>query len=178
MKLGQIIPSVELKRENGKIFKTSEKQPGQPFLFIFYASDCPYSRSYSDRFRKLFERYREEQLRIYLVSIVPDEITREDLVKKEIKIGGADSRNFLMDEEWSAVNAFSIASVPQAYLFGANQRLVYKGAIDDDWKNHDMVTRVYLEDALESTLDNVEVDFPEIDSVGTPVSQFVKGRSQ
>jgi hypothetical protein len=40
--------------------------------------------------------------------------------------------------------------------------LVYKGAIDDCWENEAMVTTVHLEDAIEETLDGMEIDFPEI----------------
>ena len=47
--------------------------------------------------------------------------------------------------------------------------MVYKGAIDDSWDNENAVTRVYLEDAIEYTLDGMDIDFPEIPAVGCSV---------
>ncbi|MOA54296.1 hypothetical protein D3C78_1778860 [compost metagenome] len=44
--------------------------------------------------------------------------------------------------------------------------MVYKGAIDDSWENENMVTRVYLEDAIEAALDGIDVDYPEVAPVG------------
>ena len=58
---------------------------------------------------------------------------------------------------------------PEVFLFNSKRELVYKGAIDDCWENEAMVTNVYLEDAIESALDGVEVDYPEVAPVGTPI---------
>jgi len=58
---------------------------------------------------------------------------------------------------------------PEAFLFNSKRELVYRGAIDDSWENAKAVTRVYLEDAIEMSLDGLEVDFPEIQPVGCSI---------
>ncbi len=55
---------------------------------------------------------------------------------------------------------------PEVFLFNSKRELVYKGAIDDSWENPNMVTTVYLEDALECALDGIDVDYPETPAVG------------
>lgn len=170
------MPDIELKRENGGIFKTPSEKPDKPYLFIFYSPECPVSLAYKERFSDLFEKYREDDLRIFLVNITAEEpLAKDDISRevKEVKKGDADERNFLLDLDRQAVRKFGLDIVPQAYLFGFNMRLVYKGAIDDEWQSENIVTRVYLEDALENTLDNLDVDFEEIAPVGTKVEELL-----
>jgi hypothetical protein len=58
---------------------------------------------------------------------------------------------------------------PEAFLFNNNRELVYRGAIDDNWENEAAIMQVYLEDAVEYSLDGLEVDYPEIDAVGCTI---------
>jgi len=58
---------------------------------------------------------------------------------------------------------------PEVFLFNSKRELVYRGAIDDCWDNEAMVSNVYLEDAIENALDGIEVDYPEIPPLGTPI---------
>ena len=57
----------------------------------------------------------------------------------------------------------------EAFVFNSKRKLVYKGAIDDNWESEHMVMQVYLEDAIEDTLDGMEPDYPEITAVGCSV---------
>jgi hypothetical protein len=58
---------------------------------------------------------------------------------------------------------------PEVFLFNRKRELSYKGAIDDCWENEAMITNVYLEDAIEETLDGMDIDYPEITPIGTPI---------
>ena len=54
-------------------------------------------------------------------------------------------------------------------MFNSKRELVFQGAIDDNWENESMVTRVFLQDAIEDALDGMEPDYPEIPAVGCSV---------
>lgn len=73
---------------------------------------------------------------------------------------------YLKDEEANLAKQLGAKVTPQAFLFNSRRELVYQGAIDDAWDQPNLVTRVYLEDAIEYTLDGLEVDFPETDAIG------------
>ena len=76
---------------------------------------------------------------------------------------------YLYDEDQQVLKALGTIRTPEAFLFNSKRELVYKGAIDDSWDNEHAVTRVYLEDALEYTLDGLDVDYPEIPAVGCSI---------
>jgi hypothetical protein len=76
---------------------------------------------------------------------------------------------FLHDETQEVARTFGAQVNPEVFLFNRKRELVFKGAIDDSWQNEAMATSVYLEEAIEEALDGMEIDFPEIPAVGTPI---------
>ena len=76
---------------------------------------------------------------------------------------------YLHDEDQSVVKKLGATRTPEVFVFNSKRELVYKGAIDDNWENEHMVTRVYLEDAIEYTLDGMEPDYTELPAVGCSV---------
>ena len=73
------------------------------------------------------------------------------------------------DPEQITAEKLGATRTPEAFVFNSKRKLVYKGAIDDHWENEGMVTRVYLQDAIEYTLDGMEPDFTDIPAVGCSV---------
>jgi hypothetical protein len=76
---------------------------------------------------------------------------------------------YLKDEDQSVAKLFGATCNPEVFLFNSKRELTYKGAIDDNWESENGVTAAYLEDAIEETLDGMDIDFPEIPSNGTPI---------
>ena len=58
---------------------------------------------------------------------------------------------------------------PEVFLFNSKRELVYKGAIDDSWDNESTVMSVYLDDAIEYTLDGIDIDYPEVEAEGCSI---------
>jgi hypothetical protein len=76
---------------------------------------------------------------------------------------------YLKDEDQNVAKLFGATCNPEVFLFNSKRELTYKGAIDDNWESENGVTAAYLEDAIEETLDGMDIDFPEIPSNGTPI---------
>ena len=76
---------------------------------------------------------------------------------------------YLYDEDQRVATKLGATRTPEAFVFNSKRKLVYKGAIDDNWESEHMVMQVYLEDAIEDTLDGMEPDYPEITAVGCSV---------
>ena len=72
----------------------------------------------------------------------------------------------MYDENQEVAQQLGATKTPEVFVFNSKRELVYKGAIDDNWENPELVTWGYLEDAIEDALDGVDVDFPLIDAVG------------
>lgn len=141
-------------------------------LIIVTCNHCPYSRAYWKRIEKLYHRYNEDNLGIIMinandVSQYPQDSFENMQRVMEERFG--DDFIYLYDETQEVVKKLGARRTPEAFVFNSKRELTYQGAIDDNWENAHMVTRVYLEDAIESTLDGFEVDFPEIPAVGCTI---------
>lgn len=120
----------------------------------------------------MIQNYRSDSLGILFVNTFKGEEPKdenEDQLLEDAK----ESNSFVKlvnDEDLELANAFGTNVTPEAFLFGKGQKLVYRGAIDNAWENPELVTRVYLQDALEYALDGYAIDHPEIKAFGTPLA--------
>ncbi len=172
MELGEPLFEFELVDEEGqsiaphKIFDNYDA-----ILFLFYSSYCPYSQAYCNRFRKIIDEYKPDSLGILFINIQNG--NNEPSEEEEALIEKAQQNKAFIklvnDEDKQLAKAFGVQVTPQAFIFDKNKKLAYKGPIDNAWENEELVTRVYLRDALHYTLDGFAVDFPEIEPIGTPV---------
>lgn len=140
-------------------------------LIIVTCNHCPYSRAYWNRIKKLYDRYEEDNLGIITINSNDAKQYPDDSYDNMVKLAKTLGNTFvyLHDETQEVAIKLGARRTPEAFLFNSQRKLVYRGAIDDSWENEHMVTRVYLEDAIEYTLDGLEVDFPEIPAVGCTI---------
>jgi hypothetical protein len=59
--------------------------------------------------------------------------------------------DYLYDEDQSVARALGAERTPEVYVFDAERRLVYHGAVDDN-RDSEAVTTHYLRDALDALL--------------------------
>lgn len=175
LKIGDKMPDFKLPGVFGKTRNNYEFSDKYALAIVFTSNDNKYSIAYSERLIKLFDRYEDDNFAIIGINsndaVQSPSDTFETMVKaaKRYKL---EERNFLYlhDETQEVAKAFGARYNPEVFLFGENRELVYKGAIDDNWEHEQLVTRVYLEDAIEYCLDGIEVDFPEVPvSSGEPI---------
>lgn len=57
---------------------------------------------------------------------------------------------YLLDSESLIANAIGAQTTPHVFVFDKNFKLVYKGTIDDNYKDAAAVQHNYLKDAVES----------------------------
>ena len=76
--------------------------------------------------------------------------------------------DYLHDPDQSLARALGSERTPEVFVFDAERRLVYHGAIDDD-RDGDAVTQHYLRDALEAALVGEEPSLAETAAVGCSV---------
>ena len=76
--------------------------------------------------------------------------------------------DYLHDEEQSVARALGSERTPEVYVFAADRRLAYHGAVDDN-RDEEAVSAHYLRDALDAVLDG-RVPLPsETPAVGCSV---------
>ena len=63
---------------------------------------------------------------------------------------------YLVDETQKVADQFKAQCTPDLYLFDSNQKLVYHGRLDDNWKDETQVKKEELKEAIE----NLSADKP------------------
>lgn len=174
MKLGDKLIQFELEDEEGQSiapYRMFDTYDG--ILIIFYSSYCLYSQLYFSRFQKLIDEYKPDSLGILFINLLNGNQSEQAEAEQELIDKAQNHKAFIKlakDEDKQLAKAMDVQVTPEAFLYDRNQKLAYKGPIDNSPDNEEMVTRVYLKDAIDYTLDGFAVDFPEIQAEGTPVS--------
>ena len=133
-------------------------------LIVVTCNHCPYARAYWNRLKNFAKKYEEDNLA--MVAINPNDATRYPadsfdnmkVLSEELKLNFP----YLHDKTQAVSKKLGATRTPEAFLFNNNRELAYRGAIDDNWENESMVTRVHLEDAIEYCLDGLEIDYPAV----------------
>lgn len=174
MEIGDKFIEFTLKGADGKMHNIYEYADKYALCIVFTSNSCPYSKSYGKRLIKLLNAYEDDNFGIIGISSNDAAQSPEDSYEKMVAISeklGLESINFmyLHDEDQSVAKAYGATTNPEVFLFNSKRELVYRGAIDDNWQSASLVTRVYLEDAIEYCLDGLEVDFPFVPAEGCPI---------
>lgn len=129
-------------------------------LIIFSCNTCPFVVAWEDRYNDLHSLAANNKIGAVLVN------------SNEAKRKGDDSENemlehyrkqaysmpYLMDNNHELADAFGAKTTPHVFLFDGDNKLVYRGAIDDNFKDKDAVTKTYLADALKQLGTGVEIE--------------------
>jgi peroxiredoxin len=171
MNIGDKMPKLSLLGVDEKTYNNFDFADKYAIAVVFTCNHCPYSKAYWGRIAKIKENYEEDNLAMICINsndaekFPDDSFENMKTTAKEVGI----YPDYFYDESQEIAKAFGAERTPEVFLFNSKRELVYKGAIDDSWDNENTVTRVYLEDAIEYSLDGIEVDYPEIKAEGCSI---------
>ena len=75
---------------------------------------------------------------------------------------------YLRDESQQTARKYQGTKTPHVFMFYKG-KLVYKGAIDDNWEKPKEVQKEFLRDAIESVLNDNDVEVKETSPVGCSI---------
>lgn len=153
MSVVETAPSFELPGVDGR-HHSLEEYAGVPVLVLVQlCNHCPYVLAWEGRIDALQRGYADRGVRI--VAISSNDATAfpadsfENMVEHAREAGY--SFDYLYDESQEVARALGSERTPEAFVFDADRRLVYHGAVDDNREEADVSTP-YLRDAIEAAL--------------------------
>jgi peroxiredoxin len=175
--VGTKAPDFHLPGVDGRQYSLQDFTQARLLVVIFTCNHCPTAQYYEGRIKKIVGDYRDKNVAV--VAIMPndpgsvrlDELGWTDLSDSfdEMKIRAKDrAYNFpyLYDgESESTARAYGPVATPQAFVFDAERKLQYVGAIDDS-ERIQSVQKQYLRDALEALLAGKPVPVAKTKVVG------------
>ena len=79
---------------------------------------------------------------------------------------------YVLDKKSELANKFGAKTTPHIFLFSNENKLVYKGSIDDNHKDIKSVKKFYLKDAIKQLIAKETVELNETKAVGCSIKRY------
>ena len=178
LNIGQKMPMQEV-----KIFDISEESmtlneniKSNGILVVFTSNSCPFVVMWEDRYKILEEKCMNSDLGMVYINSNQAKRDGDDSVE-EMRNHSKEmgyTIPYLIDENSKLANAFGAKTTPHIFLFNSERKLAYKGAIDDNYKSINDVTKNYLLNALEEVSNQKSVSVNDTKAVGCSIKRVKK----
>lgn len=167
--LGSACPDFTLPGVDGRLWSLRDFHC-PALLVVVMCNHCPYVQAIDDRLNDLAKDYRD---RCAVVAINANDAVAypEDSFEAMRQRAAAKGYVFpyLWDEEQSAARRLGATCTPDFFLYDAHRRLVYRGRLDDNWKDAARVTRRDLREAVDAALEGGDPLDPQFPSMGCSI---------
>jgi len=148
-----------------------EDYAGLPALVVvFTCNHCPYAQAWEER---LLQVGRDYAGRAGMVMLNANDPVKYPADSPEAMATRAREHQFsvpyLHDADQSVARAYSAERTPEVFVFDADRRLAYHGAVDDNYDEAAQVTSHYLREALDAVLAGQPVARPETQARGCTI---------
>jgi peroxiredoxin len=172
--VGSSIPKadVKMKSVNGKQYAIKDMMGKNGVLVMFSCNTCPYVKKYQRRTLEAIKEANQKGVGVIIINSNEDERDDDDSYTAMQKYARGQNYNvpYVVDVNSAVANAFGATSTPETFLFNANGRLVYHGAIDDN-QDASQAKRKYLSTAINETISGKDVSINNTRSVGCSIKR-------
>jgi thioredoxin-related protein len=170
------MPNMEqkLKSVNGYSYSLESISEKNGLVVIFTSNTCPFVIKWEDRYTMVEELTKKNNLGlVYINSNYKKRDGDDSFEKMKEHAKKYNYRSpYLLDTESILANSFGAKTTPHVFMFNKEFQLVYKGAIDDNYKDIDRVKEFYLKDAIEQLVNGKKIKVSETDAVGCSIKRY------
>jgi hypothetical protein len=171
--LGAAAPKsdVRMKNVDGKLVSIASLPGPKGKLVLFTCNHCPWVRAWEDRIVRIAADAKKSSIGVVAINANDPSAYPEDSYDK-MKERAKRSRYgfpYVVDATSEVARAFGASHTPEAFLFDAEGKLVYHGAIDDNAREPGKVTAHWLADAVAATASGRPVPNAETKSLGCSI---------
>ena len=140
-------------------------------VVIFSSNTCPWVIRWEDRYVKIANKYKDKGVNIIAVNSNSARFNGSESLENMKQHSNENNYNFpyAQDPNSELAKAFGATKTPHVYLFNQNEKLVFKGAIDDNARNPNKVNHSYLMDAIEQMLNGEGIKKPTSKAMGCSI---------
>jgi peroxiredoxin len=146
-------PAFDLPGVDRRNHSLDEYADASVLVLVQSCNHCPYVLAWEGRINALQREFADRGVRIVAISSNDAEAYPADSFEQMIEHAREAGYEFdyLYDESQEVARALGSERTPEAFVFDADRRLVYHGAVDDNREESD-VTQHYLRNAIEAAL--------------------------
>jgi len=162
--IGSTVTDVTLVDVNGAEQSLAKLKGEKGTVLIFISARCPVVKAYNERMEQLAKEYKAKG--INFVGINSNSSEPLD----EVKAHASAHYTFpvLIDKGNKIADRLGAEHTPEVYFLDANNRLVYRGRIDNN-RDQSLVSKRELTDALDAVLTGKVVAVTETAAVGCSI---------
>lgn len=167
--LGTKAPDFSLPNVDGRTVSLGDFKGAPALLVVFMCNHCPYVKHVAEGLAKLARDYQAKGAAV--VGINSNDAANYPADSPEQMVHEVEQRGYtfpyLYDETQEVAKAYRAACTPDFYLFDKDQKLVYRGQMDDSRPGSDKpVTGADLRAALDAVLAGRAVSPNQKSSIG------------
>lgn len=166
-----ICPDFSVRATDGKTYSKSDFVNSKGFLVMFICNHCPYVKAIEDRLIVLGEFLKERNFPVIAVCSNDGQSYPEDSFENLKKRSQEKKYPFvyLCDESQSMAKSFDAICTPDFFLFDGNSKLVYRGQLDNSWKDPKLVTHEDLKEAVLALIAGKPISAKQESSMGCSI---------
>jgi len=172
--VGDYIEDFSLKNIDNKMVSLADYKEAKGFIITFTCNTCPYSVAYEDRLIDLDKKYAEKGYPVIAINPNNPEVKAGDsfeAMKERAKEKGF-TFPYIFDEGQKIFPKFGATKTPHMYVIQKTDKghqVAYIGAIDDNYKSAEAVTKKYVEAAVDALLSGKEVEVKSTKAIGCSI---------
>ncbi len=153
MSVIETAPTFDLPGVDGRNHSLEEYADAPLLVLVQSCNHCPYVLAWEGRIDALQREYADRDVRIVAINSNDAEAYSADSFERMVEHAREAGYTFdyLYDESQEIARVLGSERTPEAFVFDADRRLVYHGAVDDN-RDEAQVTTHYLRDAIEAAL--------------------------
>lgn len=164
---------VKMKDVSGKDVSIKDAMKANGVMVMFSCNTCPYVIKNQQRTLDIAAYAKQNNIGIILLN--SNEGTRDGDDSYEAMKAYAQKQGYdfyyTVDTDSKIANAFGASRTPELFLFDANAKLQYKGAIDDNPNDGGNVKRVHAKEAINELTAGKSISVKESRSVGCSIKR-------
>ncbi|MEO1336149.1 MAG: thioredoxin family protein [Myxococcota bacterium] len=141
-----------MKNVDDQMVSLAKAKGAKGTLVIFSCNHCPYVKAWEARIAKSGNAAQKMGFGVVAINANDPQPYPEDgfdEMKARAKKLGFEFP-YVVDETSNVARAFGATKTPEVFLFDADDKLVYYGAVDDNYRDAEQVERHYLDEALKA----------------------------
>ena len=173
LEIGLGIPLIDHRLLNiqGDYLSLNDVKGENGLLVIFSCNTCPWVIRWEDRYVTITEKYKKSGIGVIVVNSNEDQFDNKDSIDEMKKHAKDNNYNFPYVQDFGSklAYAFGATRTPHIFLFDKNDKLVYRGAIDDNAKSAKKVEEPFLENAIEALINGQSIDVSSTKALGCSI---------
>lgn len=175
LKPGDMLPlsakDVKMLNVDGRQLSIADVRGPKGTMVIFSCNSCPWVKAWESRIAEVGNWAQKQGIGVIMIN--SNDPTKNPEDSYEVMQQRTRERGFefpyVVDATSDVARAFGATHTPEFFLFDAQGKLVYTGALDDNARNPEAVKERYVRNAIEALLAGRPVPVAQTKSIGCTI---------